>query len=369
MAQTAQSVNTLSDVDLIVDSDAHVLEEVADFAPYIDDKYDGIREIALATKKPANDIYTSTHSLPPGMGRPGVYNRTNDAEDKLKEMNDFGIDYAIIDPTLNLAINTVENSRFQVAMANGYNNWSLAELLDEHESLKGTILVAPKKPDRAAEEIDRLADEDDMIGVQMPDTGLIPPAGHQQYNPIYEAAERHGLPILLHSGNNSTTHAWMQQRMWNETYFENHAIVHPFSHMWNLTTMIVQGVPARYPGLEFVFQEAGVAYVPYITWRLDDHYLEHADEAPYLDKLPSEYIDEQFYFTTQPLGHTARKPEHLAWAIELAGPENIMYASDLPHTDFDPPEELFDRIHSYFDADTVQAIMGGTAQRVFDLDS
>jgi len=367
MSQTIERVQSLEDLDTIVDTDAHVVESVEDFAPYIDDKYTGLREIILDTRNPLNDIYTSTHSLPPGIGGPGLYNWTNDPDSKMEEMAEFGIDYGIINPTLNLAINTVENSRLAVALMNGYNNWALAELLDEHDELKGTILIAPQKPDLAAEEIDRLADESDLVGVQMPDTGLIPPAGHEWYNPIYEAAEDNDLPMLFHSGNNSTTHAWMQQRMWNETYIENHTIVHPFSHMWNITTMIVQGVPARYPDLDFVFQEAGIGYISYLKWRLDDHYLERSDEAPYLDQLPSEYMADQFYFTTQPLGHTAENPKHLAWAVEMAGPDNVMYSSDLPHKDFDPPGELFDRIHTHFDAETVRNIMGETAIDIFDL--
>ncbi|MEF8822280.1 MAG: amidohydrolase family protein, partial [Halovenus sp.] len=152
-----------------------------------------------------------------------------------------------------------------------------------------------------------------------------------------------------------------------ETYAEDHAMVHPFTAMWNLTTMLFRGVPERFPDLKFVFQEAGIGWIPYTLWRLDDHYLELSDEIPALDRLPSEYVHEQFYFTTQPLGHTARNPEHLAMAIEMAGPDNLMYSSDLPHPDFDPPEELFDRINGHFDRETVAGIMGETACEVYDL--
>lgn len=91
--------------------------------------------------------------------------------------------------------------------------------------------------------------------------------------------------------------------------------------------------------MEFVIQENGIGWIPYTAWRLDDHYLECLDEAPLLDRLPSECFEERFYFTTQPLGHTAKRPKHLAWAIEMAEPESIMYASDLGHPDFDPLRE------------------------------
>jgi predicted TIM-barrel fold metal-dependent hydrolase len=87
----------------------------------------------------------------------------------------------------------------------------------------------------------------------------------------------------------------------------------------------------------------------------------------HIDRLPSEYIHERCYFSTQPLGHTVGDPELLASAIKLANPGSIMYASDLPHTDFDPPEELFNRIKSFFDPDEVRGMMGETALDVYDI--
>jgi len=49
-----------------------------------------------------------------------------------------------------------------------------------------------------------------------------------------------------------------------------------------------------------------------MMWRLDNYYLEMSYEIHCLEKLPSEYIRARFYITTQPLGHTADNPEHLA---------------------------------------------------------
>jgi hypothetical protein len=135
--------------------------------------------------------------------------------------------------------------------------------------------------------------------------------------------------------------------------------------MWNLTTLPFRGVPERYPDLTLVFQEAGIAWIPYLLWRLNDHYLQFGEELPYLDRLPSEYVREQCYFTTQPLGHTARDGSHLARVIDAIGPESILYSADLPHTDFDPPSELFDRIRGEFDDDTVAAMMGTTAADLY----
>lgn len=375
MARTStESLTTVGELDWIVDTDAHVRESVEDLLPYYDDRYEGGREIVAAAAedgKEKRDVYSSTHGLPSS----SLINAADDSSaigddyspgEKLREMGDFGIDFGVLDPTLNLGLMTVENQDVALGLANAYNSWILDEYTDGTEEFTATILAAPHRPDVAAEEIDDRAAEDDMVGVFIPSTGVLPPLGHPRYDPIYEAAEDNGLPVLLHGGNLATTHMFPTVRRWNETYTENHVLVHPAGHMWHLTSMLVRGVPERFPDLEFVFQEAGIAWVPYTTWRLDDHYLMRPYEF-HVDRLPSEYVSEQFYFTTQPLGHTAGDPADLATMIDLVGPESIMYASDLPHTDFDPPEELFDRINGRFDESAVRGMMGETALDVFDL--
>lgn len=374
MASTAdERLSSVAQLDAIVDTDAHVTEGVDDFLPYMHEDHRGLRKMVERSAHPLHDIYSISHPLPPFQhSKPfgDVYDDTPDEpfEAKLDQMDEFGLDFSILNPTVNLALTTVENSRLAVALARAYNDWILDEFIDGGDGrIVSTILAAPHRPDKAAEEIDRLADEDGMVGVQIPATGLNPPAGHRRYDPIYEAAQDHGLPVCYHSGSGGTQKAFPMVRNYSETYAEDHAVVHPFSHMWNLTTMLFQGLPERFPDIDWVLQESGIGWIPYMIWRLDDHYLELADEVAILNRLPSDYIAEKFYFSTQPLGHTARNPEHLAWALEMVGADRIMYSSDLPHPDFDPPEELFDRIKGHFDDETIRGIMGETATEVFAL--
>jgi predicted TIM-barrel fold metal-dependent hydrolase len=370
---TAESIDALEDLDRVIDTDAHVTESLGDVLPYVEDRYSGVREIIERAEHPLYDVYTINHPTPPSIhsefgdiyGQDDAPTRRRDA--KLGEMAEFGIDRGILDPTLNLALNTVDEPTYATALANAYNSWLLDSFLDDEDRLVGNILVAPQRPDRAAEEIDRLAGEESFVGVQIPSTGLVPPAGHRQYDPIYEAAAEHGLPVAFHGAASATFHNFASMRRWNETYAEDHALVHPFTQMWNLTTMLYRGTFERFPGLDVVFQESGIAWVPYLKWRLDDHYMELSDDLPLLTRLPSEYVDESVYFTTQPLGLTAANPKHLSQAIEMTGPGNVMYASDLPHADFDPPSELFDRIHSEFDPTTVRGMMGETAAGLYGL--
>jgi predicted TIM-barrel fold metal-dependent hydrolase len=379
MSQQRESSVRLEDIELIVDSDAHVMESVDDFSSYIDDEF--TRQSIEASGDPKRDLYSSTNASP------GVYadsdiqygdaerpdtesyrrHRTNTTDMKLEEMDKFGIDYSVIQPTLNLSINTVNNPRYAVALANAYNSWIVDSFTDKYEGIKAAAIVAPQDPKQAADEIDDRADEDDIVAVGMASGALLPPMGDEKYDPIYEAAERHGLPILLHGTSGAQQSHFPLLRKHTQTKAEDVAMNHAFQTMSNFVTSVFRGLPERYPDLELVWQEAGVSWIPYFVWRLNNQYLSKPELVPYLEKLPSEYINEQYYFCTQDLGHPAENAQSLAKMIEIIGIENIMYSADLPHPAFDPPEELFNRIRSNFGKEDLDRIMGETAREVYGL--
>lgn len=368
----------LDDLDVVVDADGHLKESVDDYLPYMDDEFAGVRKLIENSSHPPSEVFSHTRTTPGTYGegeRIGVKNRevytgsdgqTRDV--KLSEMGKFGIDYSVITPTLTSGLSTVNNDEMAIALSQAYNDWVLAEILDQHEGLYTAITVAPQDPHRAAEEIDRLGDEDGVVAVLMPIGGLQPPAGAHVYDPIYQAAEDNGLAMAYHGSTGQMGDHWPTMRKGLETNAEDVTLSHPSMVFPNFVTTMFRGVPERFPNLKHLFQEAGVAAVPYFIWRLDDQYLSKGEELPHLTKLPSEYIydDELVYFTTQPVGHTARSPSDLAKAIELAGPEILVYAADLPHAAFDPPSELFDRIAGQLDDDTVRKIMGETAAELFN---
>lgn len=375
MATTGSSPITLSELTL-VDVDSHVSNSLDDLLPYMDERHDGVKKMIEFADNPAMEIYSRTRTTPAwfqtrnqeDFGERLVHGgreRTT-PENKIRLMDEFGIDYTILSTGPN-GLASVNHDQTAVAIAEAYNSYLLDNFVDVEDRLKSNIIVPPQKPHKGAEEIDRLGNEKDIVGVQIPGTGLIPPAGHEWYDPIYQAAQDHGLPVLMHSGNSPSTSAFPVQRHWAETFVEDHAFTFPVEAMWHLISMVFQGVPERYPDLNFVFQESGVEWVGWIMGRLDDHYLQCSQDVPILTKLPSEYILDQFHFGSQPLGERG-SPEHTAMLIEAAGgPDTVMYATDHPHPDFDPPEEMFQKINSYFDDDDVRRMMGETALSVFDL--
>lgn len=377
MSQTIEreTLTSLGEVDVIVDADAHAQASWDDIREHLDsDEHRRFERFFESSPAPGSEM-NLYHSPTPtylyedmkaeNEEETGLYNNAR-LEDTAAVTERIGVDAAVVNPTLILNLNFIREAEYAVAIMQGYNDWLVSEL-DAYDNMVGNLVVAAQDPHRSAEEIDRIADEDDIVGVQMLGTALVPPAGHSSYEPIYEAAENNNLPISMHTSG-AGMKPFPEQSFWAETYAEDHVTQHPFAHMVSATSLLFHGIPERFPDLTFVFQEAGVGYVPYLIRRLDTAYHEFGDEVPALSKPPSEYVDDAFYWCTQPLGHTAETPRHLAWLVEMAGPENLMFAADAPHPDFDTPEELFDRVRAYFSAGEVQGMMGRNAMEVYDFE-
>ena len=73
---------------------------------------------------------------------------------------------------------------------------------------------------------------------------------------------------------------------------------------------------------------------------------------PHLKKLPSEYILDNCYFSTQPI-EEPDNAEHLMQMLEMLRAEKtVVFASDYPHWDFDNPLTAF----KFFPADLKRRI-------------
>ena len=59
-------------------------------------------------------------------------------------------------------------------------------------------------------------------------------------------------------------------------------------------------------------------------------------ETPHLKKLPSEYIKQHIWFTTQPMDEPEKR-KYLGDIIEWIGWDRLIFATDYPHWDWDDP--------------------------------
>ena len=99
--------------------------------------------------------------------------------------------------------------------------------------------------------------------------------------------------------------------------------------------------------------------------RLDDQFLMRPSEAPHLKRLPSEYMRDHCWYTTQPMEATNRKALECTFDM-IKAETQLLFASDWPHFDFDLPSEITDL--PFLSEQSKRNILGLNAARIFNLD-
>jgi predicted TIM-barrel fold metal-dependent hydrolase len=246
------------------------------------------------------------------------------------------------------------------ALASAINDWQIAEWLEPEPRLRASINVAYEDSELAAREIHRLGDDPRFVQVLM----LIrtaEPMGRRKYWGMYEAAVEHDLPVGVHYGGwGRGPHSGVG---FGSFYIED-AVGMVTAFQDQVTSLVCEGVFERFPTLKIVLIEGGVAWLPSLMWRLDRAWRLLGDQAPKLDRLPSEAIREHLWLTTQPMDEPPRGGDFLAMLEQLAMPDRIMFATDYPHWDFDAPERA---LPSVVRGELRDAILGANARALYRL--
>jgi predicted TIM-barrel fold metal-dependent hydrolase len=229
------------------------------------------------------------------------------------------------------------NLDFAAALSQAVNDWQIETWVKPEPRLRAGIVVPQEDAAFAAGEIERRASDRRFVQVIFSPRAS-DPVGHRRYWPIYEVAERHNLPIGLHSAGFSGGHASTGSG-WPTYYMQEHYAF--TTAMQNVvTSLIFEGVFDRFPKLKVVLIEGGFSWAPALGWRMDKHWERMRAEVPHVKRPPSEYLRENFWFTTQPI-EEPQKPEHLADIIGWLGWDRLIFSSDYPHWDFDHPRHAF----------------------------
>lgn len=224
------------------------------------------------------------------------------------------------------------NHELSAAFCRAVNDWLVAEWTSKESRLKASIVVPYENAEAAVAEIELRSGDPNFVQVLMHSRSS-EPYGQPRYWPIYAAAERAGLPIGIHAfgygGRPITSSGW-------PSYYIEEMANHPQSCQSLLTSMVIEGVFEKFPRLKVVLMESGFSWVPSLCWRLDKIWTRLKEETPHLKRLPSEYIREHVWLTTQPM-EEPRSFRHLIDTIDWVGWDRLLFATDYPHWDFDDP--------------------------------
>ena len=222
-----------------------------------------------------------------------------------------GVDYAILNPlTRGNIADYLLNSRICAAV----NDWLLDRWLEPDATGRflGTIRVNPEDVKGAVAEIERLADHPKMVQVGVPLQSR-EPYGKPMFEPIWEAAAAHGLPVAVHiNGGNGVDHA--PTFAGHAHTYPGYAAFMPLNSFVHLATLIIEGMFGRHPDLRFVFADGGYDILTPLMWRLDTFWMSMRDQTPWVDRYPSEYLRDHVRFCSSALRRADRREPGRAMA-------------------------------------------------------
>jgi predicted TIM-barrel fold metal-dependent hydrolase len=277
----------------------------------------------------------------------------------LHSMDQMAIDYSILFPTPMLTLAAHPQPEIEVELARAYNRWLVRDVLPASPRIRTMAYLPLSNPEASVAFIEEFAGAPQVVGF-MVTAVRYQPIHENRFMKVFAALDERRLPLAFHSGPN-----------WSERPFEQlnrflsaHALGFPFYAMLQLTNIVINGIPERFPNVRFVFMEAGQAWVPFLIARLDGEYRQRSSEAPLLKRLPSSYIRDMF-FTTQPF-ERLESVEHMRAVLEMmSGSSQLLYSSDYPHQDFDLPTVIWDL--PFLSEQARRDILGGNAMRLFGL--
>jgi uncharacterized protein len=323
---------------MIVDSDAHINEPMEAFEQFLEEPYTsrrprlikdtlGLTRILMEGRLYPEPRLRQAHTQKvEGTKLGGTHAGAADSSARLSDLDLDGIDVQVIYGSLGLALSSIADKDFAVAMSRACNSFYAHFCSVSPDRLKCMATLPLQDIPASVKEMRRAVKKLGHVGVTMPPNLDGKNLDHSDFYPIYEEAQKLDIPISVHWGNGAYLRAAGTERF--DTHFMVHAVGHPFEQMIALACIVCGGVPEQFPGLRFAFLEAGCGWVPYWVERLHEHYERRSAEMPLMKKDPVEYIATgNFYFAAEP------DEKLLPVVIDTVGDGNVLYSSDYPHTD------------------------------------
>lgn len=216
-------------------------------------------------------------------------------------MDPGGVASAIVNPGIAPRLTALSNPRFSASIASATNDWLATRWLGHDERLRGSIVLSARSPKRAADEVRRVAADDDrfdQVVIGYPHYFL----GDRALNPIYEAATEYALDVVLQAGGAYAGSSPALTGVGHPMHALEWCISGTYAGQPHLASLVAQGTFERFPSLRIIMAGFGAAWLPSVLWRLDTVYESGAVPIPKtMSDRPSETLRAHVQLTTDAL--------------------------------------------------------------------
>jgi predicted TIM-barrel fold metal-dependent hydrolase len=329
-------------------------EWLPDFLPPADrDRAPRLRGLALEIDGAVARVFKL---FPHVAARSEVRAGATDPEARLRDMDAEGVQASFTFSQRAMALFGLQDRGLMVRCIDGYNEWLAGWCARGGGRLYGVaILPTIFQPEATADYIAKLRDLG-FHAMHIPSSPRAVAYNRPEMEPLWTAIEESGMPLSFHISESPDDDGPGGLG----TYLT--VVQQPFRKLWAL--LVFAGVLERHPDLKVVFTEGGISWIPSALDHTDRIYETFgADLEPKLAHPPSYYWRRQCFATFQDDPRGVEQIAHI-------GVDKVLWATDYPHPEgtFTRSRALVRDLFERFPTAEAQAIVGGTALRLFDLD-
>ena len=289
---------------LVIDADAHKLENPLVMRDYIEPEYRdriglvidslGDQRAKIVDFNPAtgkND-FMRMFPQPQGLGKGGFRNLHPDTtlgamfnRVRIEHMDQEGIDVQVIYGTLNLIFSSIIDKDLAIAFCRAYTTYMADDCRGYDNRLKPIGVLPLQDVDAAIAEMYRCVNELGMIGVAVapnlpiphpkapeafPDIRTCKAISHPDFRPILQAAVDLDIALGIHGGPGSYMVGGIADHM--ETFVLSHIFVQRNQQQMALARMVFDGAFEQFPTLRVGFLEGGCGWLPDLAHAFHEHW-------------------------------------------------------------------------------------------------
>jgi predicted TIM-barrel fold metal-dependent hydrolase len=217
--------------------------------------------------------------------------------------------------------------KFAAAVARAYNNWLYDFCAVNPQRLIGAGMISPFDVDEAVMEARRSVKELGFKGIFLRPNPVNGRNWHDAYyEPLWSELESLDVSLGFHEG----VGAYLPQAgdRFGRNIMLRHIICHPGEQMMAAVSFCGGGILQRHPRLRVAFLEGNASWLPFLLWRMDEHYEWLGDVyGRELTMEPSKYFKRQCYVSVE------CDEEPITGVLDSLGVDNVVFSTDFPHPD------------------------------------